>query len=513
MNDMWLPVTNAVDSLIDGISMYRLLLYYLLGLLLAAMGLSFLGDMHYNPLYIAASASILVFTCWSINRVFAFIFDAPTNPESSILTGLILALIISPTFTNYGFLFMPAAAGLAIASKYLLTIGRKHIFNPAAIAVAFTAFGPRQAASWWVGTAVMLPFVLVGGILIMRKVRRERMVLAFLISTTVATVIYAILAGSNVWSNLHDMVLSSAVFFLSFVMLTEPYTSPPTLGKQVWYATIVGVLLPPQVHFFSTYSSPELALVVGNIFAYIVSPKKKLFPVLREKVKVAANTADFIFALDKKLSYKPGQYMEFTLPHEHADARGSRRYFTLASSPTEPNLRIGVKFYTQSSTYKEAMLDMEATTPIVAAQLAGDFVLPNNPKKKLVFIAGGIGITPFRSMVKYLMDTHDPRIVTLLYAARSQADVAYAPVFEEAEQAIGLKTVYVLSKTDTATKLPNVQTGNITTAMIKKSVPDYSERVFYISGTHQMVVAMQKLLHELGVAEHNVKTDFFPGYA
>jgi ferredoxin-NADP reductase/Na+-transporting NADH:ubiquinone oxidoreductase subunit NqrB len=504
---------KAVDTMIDKVTMYRLLLYYLIGLILIATGLSAFGDLHYKPLYVIISAFILVAACWGINKLFAYIFDAPINSESSIITALILALIISPNPTGFGITFLLAVSGLAIASKYLLTIRRKHIFNPAAIAVALTALGPRQTASWWIGTTAMLPFVVVGGVLITRKIRKEKMIYSFFASTTLATVLYAVLSKANPITSLHNMILSSSVFFLGFVMLTEPLTSPSTTKKQAWYAALVGVLLPPQAHIFSFYSSPELSLVVGNIFSYLVSSKTKLFPVLKEKVKVAANTADFVFNPGGKLAFKPGQYMEWTLPHHKTDSRGNRRYFTLASSPTEADLRIGVKFYENGSSFKKAMVDMDETTSIVASQIAGDFVLPKDRTQKLIFIAGGIGVTPFRSMVKYLVDKNEPRSITLLYSARTQADIAYKSVFDEARQKIGLKTIYALSDAEALEGEPATRVGTITAGLIRSEVPDYLERLFYISGTHQMVAAMQDILSELGVSKNHIKIDFFPGYA
>ena len=503
---------KTFDLLIDGVTMYKLLLYYLGGLLLVAVGLSMFGDLHYKPLYIALSTSILLATCWITNEVFSYVFKAPTNSESSIITALILALIITPNPTGFGILFLVAAAGLAIASKYILAIHKKHIFNPAAVAVVLTALGPRQSASWWVGTASMLPFVVVGGIIITRKIRRERMVYTFFASTTVATILYSWLGGANVITSVHNMIVSSAVFFLGFVMLTEPLTSPVTAKKQAWYATLVGALLPPQVHLLKFYASPELALLAGNIFAYLVSPKIKLFPVLNQKVRIASNSADFVFTPDRKIKYRPGQYMEWTLPHAKTDIRGNRRYFTLASSPTEPELRIGVKFYEHGSSFKQALLDIDQATPIVAGQLGGDFVLPKDKTQKLVFMAGGIGITPFRSMVKYLIDTNEARSITVLYSAKSEADIAYRPVFEAA-RALGIKTIYTLTDNKAPVTTANSYSGPITADLIKKEIADYGDRTYYISGTPGMVAAMQTILAELGVHHRQIKVDFFPGYA
>jgi ferredoxin-NADP reductase/Na+-translocating ferredoxin:NAD+ oxidoreductase RnfD subunit len=511
---MWQQLIKPIDKLIDGISMYRLILYYLLGILIAAVGLSAVGDLHYSPIQIIISAVTLVLACWILNKVFAYIFQAPVNSESSILTGLILALIIPPTLGQFGFLFLLAAAGLAIASKYILTIGEKHIFNPAAIAVVLTAFGPRQNASWWVGTAVLLPFVMIGGVLITRKVRREYMLGSFLFVTTVTTGVLAVLTKASLSTSLHNMALSSPVFFLGFVMLTEPYTSPTTKQKQIWYATIVGLLLAPQIHLGNFYASPEIALIVGNIFAYIVSSKTKLFPVFQQQSKLTADSLEFAFTSDRKLAYQPGQYMEWTIPHNKTDSRGSRRWFTLASSPTEKYIRLGIKVCNNGSSYKRAMLHLNENSALVAAQVAGDFVMPKDINKKLVFIAGGIGVTPFRSMIKYLLDTGEQRSVRMLYSARTPADFAYRDIFEQARQSLGIQTTYIVSDMDTAITVqqPHTIAGRLNVNSIKQLIPDYNDCEFYISGTHLMVKALQISLHELGVSRNHIKVDFFPGY-
>lgn len=509
---MWQRLIRPIDDFIDGISMYRLLIYYLIGLLLGAIVLSTVGDMQYSAFKIAISALILVFACWLINRIFSYIFYAPVNPESSVITGLILALIIPPTLGLYGILFLLAASGLAISSKYILAIGEKHIFNPAAIAVVLTALGPRQSASWWVGTAVMLPLVLIGGFVITRKIRREYMVVSFVIASTIATLVLTVISGGHISNSFHNMILSSPLFYLGFVMLTEPYTSPTTKYKQIIYAAIVGILLAPQVHIGKFYTTPEIALVIGNLFAYIVSPKTKLFPDFLRKIKIANDTLEFSFLSDRQLAYQPGQYMEWTLPHTHADSRGSRRWFTLASSPTEKELKLGVKFYERSSSYKAAMLGIDKNSVVVAAQVAGDFVMPHNKNKKLVFIAGGIGVTPFRSMIKYLLDKNQPRFIRLIYAARDEADFAYQDIFEMARQKLGIKTLYVVSSNFSQIKQPNTMRATISNKLIKQLIPDYADCIFYISGTHHMVEDCQVILRDLGVKRSNIKVDFFPGY-
>lgn len=508
---------NSIDKLLDRITMYKLLLYYLIALVSIAFVLSIAGVLHVGAVNIAISTLILVIACWIINKAFAEIFHAPTNVESVYITALILALIIPPS-TDGNVLehltFLLAASGLAIASKYVLTIDKKHIFNPAAIAVALTALGPRQSADWWIGTSAMLPYVLIGGFLLVRKIHRGRMVLTFLVSALLATIIYSLLSREAVFTTLRQTVSTSSLFFLGFVMLTEPLTTPPTTKKQTWYAVLVGFMFPPQFHILSLYSTPELALIGGNIFSYIISPKVKLFPTIKQKLRLTPDSVDFIFNTNKsKFAYIPGQYMEWTLPHIDTDSRGNRRYFTLASSPTEQDLRIGVKFYKQGSSYKDELIKINRESPIVAAQVTGDFVLPKDPKQKLVFIAGGIGITPFRSMIKYLLDIKEPRPITLLYSAKTTSDFAYKDVFEQARLELDLNTLYVVTNQASSNSHEHIRSGRINTEMIKTEIPDFQDRVFYISGTQSMVKTMKALLYNLGVPSHQVKVDYFSGYS
>lgn len=502
---------RLIDRLLDRFTMYRLLIYYLIGLLIAAAVLSQLGYLHYSPLAIGLSAGYLVVVCWVTNQVFKSVWDVPINRESTHITALILALIITPVSTPFGMLFLTAAGGLAVASKYLLAPARKHVFNPAAIAVLLTSLGAGQTASWWVGSAPLLPFVLVGGLLLVRKIHRMQMVFSFIGSALVATIIYSLIGHQNLLTLLHQTILSSALFFLAFVMLTEPLTSPTTRSKQRWYGVLTGLLFPPQVHLLSFYSTPELVLIIGNVYAYFVTSHARVVPRLISKQQISPSVVDFVFKPDKPFIYKPGQYMEWTLSHDKADSRGERRYLTLASSPTEPELRLGVKFYKDGSTYKKEMLTLNPATQLTGTQLAGDFVLPPDPATKLAFISGGIGVTPYRSMLKYLIDTNEARSITMLYAASAVNEFVYTDVIEQARQQLGVNTVYVTPRAQTVPST-HYRAGHITTDLIKAEIPDYAERLFYISGSVGLVKSVEKSLRELGVPYSHIKVDFFSGY-
>lgn len=498
-----------IDNFLNQITMYKLVLYYLIFLIVSAVALGFLGILSINPVYLIISTFFLVGVSWIVNMVFASVFKAHANVESTHISALILALVITPAAAFGGFALLFWAAVLAIASKYIVAIGNKHLFNPVAISVVLTSFFLGQSASWWVGTLPMLPFVLTG-VLIVKKIRRFDLVFYFLLVATGVIGGMVMLKGGDIVSTLRNAILYSPLFFFAFVMLTEPQTTPPTKNLQSIYGALVGFLFAPQVHFGGFYTTPEIALVIGNVFAYIVSPKGKLLLKLKEKIKLSEDAWDFVFVGSKRLTFSPGQYLEWTLGHDNVDSRGNRRYFTIASSPTESELALGVKFYDFPSSFKKALVSLDEGSEIVAAQLAGDFTMPSDKNKKLVFMAGGIGITPFRSMVKYLIDTNERRDIMLFYSNKSAHDIVYKEVFDEAYQRFGLRTVYTL--TDSAPSNWAGKTGYVDSKMISEEVPDWRERIFYISGSHAMVSAFEKTLLGMGVAKRYIKTDYFPGF-
>jgi ferredoxin-NADP reductase len=504
---------KPIDNFLNAITMYRLIFYYLIGLLGIGLVLCLLNVLPYNPGALLLSTGLITAVCWVTNTIFSKVFKVPANVESAFISAFILALIITPAKTDKDLVFMGWAAVLAMASKYILAINGKHVFNPVAVAVALTALILNQNASWWVGTTWMLPFVVVGGALIVHKIRRGNLVGAFIGTALLVTAIGGALSHDNLLTLMQHVILDTPLLFFAAVIVTEPLTTPPTSRLQLMYSVIVGLLFFPQLHIGSFYLTPELAIVFGNVFSYIVSPKAKLMLRLKEKIRVGADIYDFVFVPNRKLVFAPGQYMEWTLGHNNPDNRGNRRYFTLASSPTENTLRLGVKIYQKSSTYKKSLLNMTNNTQIVAAQLAGDFTLPEDPKQPCVFIAGGIGITPFRSMIKYLVDKRQKRRITLFYANRVASEIVYKDVFDQAQRDLGIKTIYTLTDTKHVAANWTGKTGHITPEMIKTEVSDYVQCHFYLSGPNSMVNAFETLLLEMGVPHSHIKTDFFPGLA
>ena len=504
---------TSLDRMLDRCTMYRLALYVLAGYVGVATVLAAFRLLAFSPLALLVSTAFLVVMCWAANAILASVFDVPANVESAVITALILSLILDPVRSPGDLQLLGWAAILAMASKYLLARHNAHVFNPAALAVVITAFALGEPASWWVGTGGMLPFVLVGGLLVARKTRQEALVGVFLAATLVTVCAASVLLKIDIGRELQQLLVASPLFFFASIMLTEPLTAPPTRNLKRLYGALVGVLFIPQIHLGSLFSTPELALVAGNTFAYAISPRRKLALRLRRRTKLAPGIYEFAFTPNHKPSFVPGQYMEFTLGHARPDSRGNRRYFTIASSPTEDTLRLGVRFYERGSSFKRALYGMNARARFFGGQIAGDFTLPRDETRKLAFLAGGIGITPFRSMLKYLVDTNQRRDAILFYSNRVADEIVYKDVLAEAEARLGIKTVYTLTDTGAIPRGWTGGRGRIDERMIREAAPDYRERTFYLSGPPEMVRAYERVLRGMGVARAQIKKDFFSGLA
>lgn len=508
---------KLIDNTLNRVTMYRLVLYYLVFLAAAAVALSFFGFLPFQPIDLVVSLSVLVVVSWIANSAFAKVFGVPANTESLYITAFILALIITPRspsrYLAAGWAVFLWTAVWAMASKYILAIRRKHVFNPAALAVALAALTLNQAASWWVGTPAMLPFVLLGGVLLARKMARWDLILSFLVAAFAVTVGATLGKGTGALPAAGQFLADTPSLFFAFVMLTEPLTTPSARAARIVYGVAVGLLFSPSLHLGRLYPTPELALLAGNVMSYLMSPRATYLLTLEKRERLAADIYEFRFSGAARLRFRPGQYLEWTLRHSRPDCRGNRRYFTIASSEDERHVRLGVKFYPGASSFKRALLAMSPGSEIVASQLAGEFVLPVNKREKLVFMAGGIGITPFRSMIRDLLDRGEKRPITVLYSNRTAPEIVYADVLEAAREQLGIRTVYTLTDRDCVPPDWRGATGRVDAEMIERTVPDYRERTFYLSGPRALVVGFEEVLRRIGIPKRRIKTDFFPGFA
>lgn len=504
------PMLSLIDRRLNALTMYRMVLYGLLALAAVAIVLGVTGVLSYGAWSLIASLAIALGMSYASNHVFSALWKVPVNSESAAITGLILFFLFSPIVQPVDVGALALACVLAMASKFVLAFRGKHLFNPAAFAAASLGLTPLGGPIWWIGSASLLPAALIVGLLVVRKIRRAGMFVACVLASTVTIMAFDALQGTLSVDTLVQHLLSWPIVFFASIMVTEPLTTPPRRNERLAYGAFVGALSSWPIVLGPVFLTPELALLVGNLYSYAVGMRRRLLLRLREQRLIARDTYEYVFDVAPPLRFLPGQYLEWTLPHVRPDTRGNRRYFTIASSPTEDGVRLGVKIGKERSSFKETLLAMKPGDTLYAGQTAGDFVLPRDPTRKLVFMAGGIGITPFRSMIAYLLDRQEQRDIVLFYGSRTVEDVAYGDLLAQAAQRIGLRTVSVLMQP------PEGDTTTPTTVdatLIAAEVPDYRERTFYLSGPTGMVDAYKKILVDMGVRRAHIKTDYFPGFA
>jgi len=232
---------------------------------------------------------------------------------------------------------------------------------------------------------------------------------------------------------------------------------------------------------------------------------------LMERRTEVTEVISFVFDLGGQLfEYQPGQYIFYELDAlDFPDERGNRRHFTISSSPTEK----GILMFTtrmRGSGFKETLRHAPLGYEINIGTPLGHFVMPEGETRRHVFIAGGIGITPYRSMLRYTVDTKKPINVVLLYFSHSSADIVFGQELEEiARQMATFSLVHVLSDPEPGWK---GEKGRLNEALVRKWVPDLEQRLFWISGPPPMVTAYKELVKQTGVGDEAIRTDSFAGY-
>ncbi len=501
-----------IDDILNQITMYRLVLYSLVILTIVSLFYALLGMLYYSVFQFLVSLVIITVVSLITNFLVSRIVKAKANPESFAITALILFLIVAPPSNIQDGIVIAVIAAIAMVSKYLFSIHKKHLFNPAALALVIAGMYGATQAVWWVGSAPLLPIVALLGFMIVRKIRRFRMVLAFLAAALVSITAFGIYNQVPLETLYPQVLLSWPVIFFATIMLTEPLTMPPTKQKQIIYGVITGLLFGSQYHIGPFFSTPELALVIGNVYSYFVSPRRKFTLTLQNKIPLSQDTYEYVFEPDYPMKFSAGQYLEWTLPHHNSDSRGVRRYFTIASSPDEKEIRLGVKIQQNgSSSFKSALRDMKAGDTLLVGQLAGDFTAVDHPAEKMVFIAGGIGVTPFRSIIKQMIDNGVKKDIVLFYVCSHHSEFVYQDIFEMAKN-YGVNVQYVITHAENAPSGWTGKVGYINEEMIQNEVSDYAHRTYFISGPNSMVNSYKKVLHKLGIKNDKIITDYFPGF-
>ena len=231
---------------------------------------------------------------------------------------------------------------------------------------------------------------------------------------------------------------------------------------------------------------------------------------LKSKNEVAQETMEFRFFKPAGFTFKPGQFADYTLikPLE-TDAEGDTRGFSLGA-PCEEDIVFTTRM--RDTAFKRNMKKMAPGTEVIFDAPYGSFTLQNNTKIPAVFLSGGIGITPMRSII--LQATHDKTAhkIFLFYANKSTKDAAYLEELTEAQNANeNFKLIASMTDKDASREWQG-ETGFFTKEMLQKYIGDLSIPIYYISGPPSMVTSIRKTLNEAGIDDDNIRTEEFSGY-
>jgi ferredoxin-NADP reductase len=233
---------------------------------------------------------------------------------------------------------------------------------------------------------------------------------------------------------------------------------------------------------------------------------------LKSREEIAEGTMAFHFEKPDGFAFKAGQFGDYTLINPtDTDSEGNIRGFSLASAPYESDLMLATRM--RDTAFKRVLRSMEIGTEITLDAPYGSFTLHNKTSTPAVFLTGGIGVTPVRSIV--LQAAHDnlPHKIFLFYSNRRPEDAAFLNELMEAQKRNPNYTfVGTITEPETSSPKWDGETGYITKDMLVKYVGDLILPIYYVAGPPGMVTAMRKTLNEAGVDDDNIRTEEFSGY-
>lgn len=233
--------------------------------------------------------------------------------------------------------------------------------------------------------------------------------------------------------------------------------------------------------------------------------------VIIDKKEIATGTlAVKIDLKGEVIEFKPGQFFFITLPNiPYPDPKNGRRHFSIVNSPDEKGILEFATRIREESAFKKYLYELPLNSEVEVGPFSGKFVLPEDPTKDYVFIAGGIGITPFISMLRYIQAEKLPHRITLIYSNRDQRSTAFLEELQKMERNNpNLKLVL------TMTEDPDWKGENsmINKSLIEKYLNPQTSYTFYIAGPPPMVTAVDEVLKQAGVVQEAIIKENFAGY-
>jgi len=234
---------------------------------------------------------------------------------------------------------------------------------------------------------------------------------------------------------------------------------------------------------------------------------------LVERREVARGTMSFAFDLEgRSFPFRPGQFIYVTQPAPlYHDEKGNRRHFSIASSPRERRLLIATRM--RGSAFKHSLAEVPLGTRLEIRGPAGSFTLHANIRKPAILIAGGIGITPFRSMVKDATEQQLPYRLTLIYSNRAPEDAPFLDEFEGwAMENRHFRFVPTMTEPESTGTTWRGRTGRVDTAFLREVLAEAGGAVCYVAGPPDMARGIVQALRAAGTDDEAIRTEEFTGY-
>lgn len=231
---------------------------------------------------------------------------------------------------------------------------------------------------------------------------------------------------------------------------------------------------------------------------------------LVKKELIARDTMAFYFEKPEDFEFRAGQFADYTLidPPE-TDEEGNTRGFSLVQAPFEDYIVAATRM--RDTAFKRVLKDLPVGTEVKLDAPYGDFTLHKTEATPAVFIIGGIGVTPVRSMIAQATHDKTNHKLTLIHANRLPGDAPFSDDFKKfAQENPNFSFVPVATNSDGQGW--DGEKGHVDGDMIKRHVEDVSAPIYYLSGPQGMVKAMRQILIDIGANEDNIRTEEFDGY-
>jgi len=500
-----------IDRVLGAVTSIALVIICLAVIGVVGLVLAIAGRMPFGPL--EAMVTFLIAAAGVVGGSWIGAAATRVKPQvdSMVVSVLILWFLFIPSLEPGELGGIALAALLAGVSKYLIAWRGRHVFNPAAFGASVVLllgwiFPSLPGVGWWVGSPALFPLVLVAAIIVLYRTNTFLTGLTFVVVATIGVLVAFSIAGAGTepWAALQLILGSTPVIFLAGFMLSEPLTLPPILSQRLWVAALVGALYALPFYGWTPWLAPTIALLVGNLMGFLLGQRTGIRLEVTHVRRLGASTLEVGFAPVDRVRFAAGQAIELTIPHEGADLRGSRRVLSIVSAPSADILRVATKI--PSDHVSKAKLALAALQPgdrLTATRIFGDFRLP--ARGPVVLAAGGIGVTPFLSMLAAQATAPNPRDIVVIY--RSSEPI---PPYLDELAAIGARVV-LFGQADGP--LPpgwiHGGTGRPTPEAVRAAIPDLASRTALVSGPPAFVADLTAMLRDAGV--RRIRRDVFSG--